>query len=78
MFDKNNHHNVLIFQQIEFLIAERHCDSTIIQRVHTYYLFLQRVFFCFFQIDDLIKTKYVFSHFVCTFFHNEMFMPMMT
>ena len=43
-----------------------------------YYWFLQCVFFCFFQINDLIEVKYVFSHFIYTFFCNEMFMSMMT
>ena len=66
------------FDKWNLSITKRHCDSTMIWCVHTYYWFLQRLFFCFFQIDDLIKAKYVFSHFICMFFRDEMLMSMMT
>ena len=77
-FNKNSHQNISTFQQIEFSITERHCNSMMIQCVNTYYWFLQRVFFCFFQSDDLIETKYVFLHFIYMFLHNELSMSMMT
>ena len=76
MFDKNNHHNVSTFQQIKFLITKKHYDSMMIQCVHTYYWFLQHVFFCIFQIDDLTEAEYVFLYFICMFFRDEMFMSM--
>ena len=71
---------IITFQhsnKLNFLITKKHCDLTMIQCEHTYYWFLQRLSFYFFQIDDLIEAEYVFLHFICTVFCDEMFVSIM-
>ena len=45
------------FNKLNFSITKWHCDSTMIQHVRTYNWFLQRVFFCFFEINHFVNVN---------------------
>ena len=76
--DKTNHHDVSTLRRDEsFGPKGQNCDTTMIQRIHTYYWFTQHVFF-YCSNSSFDHNNVCFFYFICMFFHNKMLITMMS